>query len=620
MCSRYFQPIRSLLFIPLVILHFFSVNPVFASGFLDPEKAFTLKAELGSAPVVVLRWEIAEGHKLYGDQVQVSLEKGNAELQVPPLPAGETVTDPSTGERTVVYHDSLRLEIPFSKASGPFTIRAVYQGCSEEGLCYPPFTRIVTVDPAKPGVLEVAEDPRAGGFGGFDVTEDGGDSVSAVVETGKGDDYSLAQSTLESRSLWKISVAFLLFGLLLSFTPCILPMIPILSSIIVGDGCFKRGRSFMLSLAYSLGMALVYTLLGVAAGLAGEGLAGALQQPWVLALFAVLLIVLALSMFDVYQLQIPGIMQSGIAKTCGRLKGGQIAGVFLMGSLSALIVGPCVAAPLAGTLVYISQTRDVVIGGVALFSMAMGMSVPLLLVGLSAGTLLPKSGAWMNGVKYLFGLLLIGVAIWMVSPVIPGPLALLLWGALSILSAVFLHVFDMLPEKPSVLLRFGKALGILLLLIGILELAGAASGGDNPLQPLSRLRAFSGQDQNGADEGVRFTRIRTEAELDRALASAGKPVMLDFYADWCVSCKELEHFTFSDPSVRKQLETMTLLQVDVTSNTAEDKALMKRFSIFGPPAIIFFNASGKEIQGSRIVGFVEAKPFLDHLGRYLPPE
>ncbi|MGB8248363.1 MAG: protein-disulfide reductase DsbD, partial [Chlorobium sp.] len=420
------------------------------------------------------------------------------------------------------------------------------------------------------------------------------------------------------RSLWKIALAFLFFGMLLSVTPCVLPMIPILSSIIVGDGGSGRGRSFMLAVAYSLGMALVYTLLGVAAGLAGEGFAGALQQPRVLKLFAILLVVLALSMFDVYQLQIPVFMQSALSKTCGRLKGGRIAGVFLMGALSALIVGPCVAAPLAGTLVYISQTRDVVIGGVALFSMAIGMSVPLLLVGLSAGTLLPKAGAWMNGVKYLFGLLLIGVAIWMVSPVISGPAVLLLWGALAILSAVFLHVFEILPEKPSPMLRFGKALGILLLLAGILELAGAASGGDNPLQPLSKFRTFSGKTPSPAVDGGPFTRIRTEAELEQALASAEKPVMLDFYADWCVSCKELDHFTFSDPEVRKRMESMTLLQVDVTANSAEDKALMKRFSIFGPPAIIFFDASGREIQGSRIAGFVKAKPFLDHLGRYVP--
>ncbi len=608
---------RLLSFAAGILMLFSAVNSVFAADFLDPEDAFRLKAKYTGSHSLVLDWEIAEGYKLYRDHVRVNLKSCRADLSVPVLPAGERVKDPSSGEESVVYHRQLHAEVPVSGASAVFTVEVVYQGCSEKGLCYPPFTRIVTVDPAKPGILKVVVDPESGGFGGFAVTEN---AASAVEPAGKDDDFSLAQSTLESRSLWKIGLAFLLFGLLLSFTPCVLPMIPILSSIIVGDGGFGsgRGRSFMLAVAYSLGMALVYTLLGVAAGLAGEGFAGALQQPGVLVLFAILLVVLALSMFDVYQLQIPAFMQSGLSKTCGRLKGGRIAGVFLMGALSALIVGPCVAAPLAGTLVYISQTRDVVIGGVALFSMAIGMSVPLLLVGLSAGTLLPKAGAWMNGVKYLFGLLLIGVAIWMVSPVIPGPAELLLWGALAILSAVFLHVFEMLPEKPSATLRLGKALGILLLLAGILELAGAASGGDNPLQPLSKFRAFSGKTSNIAVEGVRFTRIRTEAELDRALASAEKPVMLDFYADWCVSCKELEHFTFSDPEVRKRMESMTLLQVDVTANSAEDKALMKRFSIFGPPAIIFFDASGQEIQGSRVVGFVEAKPFVDHLERYIP--
>ncbi len=590
----------------------------FGTAFLDPGQAFRLKAELTSSGSVVLDWAIADGYKLYRDQVKVSLEKGDAELRIPGLPAGESVTDPSTKERMEVYHDNLRIEVPVVRAAGEFTLKVVYQGCAEDGVCYPPFTRTVTIDPAKPGVLNVVEDPETGGFGGFAVTEDVPvDSLPAAREKKAGDDFSYSQSLLKSRSLLKIGFFFLIFGLALSFTPCILPMIPILSSIIVGDGCYGRGRSFMLAVAYSLGMALVYTLLGVAAGLAGEGLAGALQQPWVLGMFALLLVVLALSMFDVYQLQIPGIMQSSIAKTCGKLKGGQIAGVFLMGSLSALIVGPCVAAPLAGTLVYISQTRDVVIGGFALFSMAMGMSIPLLLVGLSAGTLLPKAGAWMNGVKYLFGLMLIAVAIWMVSPVLPGPLVLLLWGALAMLCAVFLHLFDSLPEKPSIAMKFGKALGIVLLVIGILELAGAAAGGTNPLEPLAPFRSRTGGSVSVEETGLKFTRIRSEAELDAALASAEKPVMLDFYADWCVSCKELEHFTFSDPAVRKQLETTTLLQVDVTANTPDDKALMKRFGIFGPPAIILFDASGNEISGSRVVGFLDAKPFLDHLDLYL---
>ncbi|MBM3423247.1 MAG: protein-disulfide reductase DsbD [Chlorobi bacterium] len=601
----------------LLLFLLIPVQSVFSAGFLDPEDAFRLKAEYTGSRSLVLDWEIAEGYKLYRDQVKVILKSGKADLHVPDLPSGESVKDPSTGDESVVYHKQLHVEVPVSGAPGIFTVKVVYQGCSEAGLCYPPFTRIVTVDPAKPGLLKVVGDPESGGFGGFSVTEDA--AVDTALAAGKDDDFFLAQTTLESRSLLKISFVFLLFGLLLAFTPCILPMIPILSSIIVGDGCYGRGRSFMLSVAYSLGMALVYTLLGIAAGLAGEGLAGALQQPWVLVLFSILLVVLALSMFDVYQLQIPGFMQSGIAKTCGRLKGGQIAGVFFMGALSALIVGPCVAAPLAGTLVYISQTRDIVIGGLALFSMAMGMSVPLLLVGLSAGTLLPKAGAWMNGVKYLFGLMLIAVAVWMVSPVLPGPMVLLLWGAFAILCGVFLRVFDSLPEKPSIAMKFGKALGLTMLIIGILQLAGAAAGGTNPLEPLSPFRARSAASQSGEAEPAKFATIRTEAELDAALASADKPVMLDFYADWCVSCKELEHFTFSDPAVRKQLDRMTLLKVDVTANTPDDKALMKRFSIFGPPALIFFDQSGSEIPGSRVVGFVEADSFYDHLERFIVP-
>jgi len=601
----------------LLLFLLIPVQSVFSAGFLDPEDAFRLKAEYTGSRSLVLDWEIAEGYKLYRDQVKVILKSGKADLHVPDLPSGESVKDPSTGDESVVYHKQLHVEVPVSGAPGIFTVKVVYQGCSEAGLCYPPFTRIVTVDPAKPGLLKVVGDPESGGFGGFSVTEDA--AVDTALAAGKDDDFFLAQTTLESRSLLKISFVFLLFGLLLAFTPCILPMIPILSSIIVGDGCYGRGRSFMLSVAYSLGMALVYTLLGIAAGLAAKGLAGALQQPWVLVLFSILLVVLALSMFDVYQLQIPGFMQSGIAKTCGRLKGGQIAGVFFMGALSALIVGPCVAAPLAGTLVYISQTRDIVIGGLALFSMAMGMSVPLLLVGLSAGTLLPKAGAWMNGVKYLFGLMLIAVAVWMVSPVLPGPMVLLLWGAFAILCGVFLRVFDSLPEKPSIAMKFGKALGLTMLIIGILQLAGAAAGGTNPLEPLSPFRARSAASQSGEAEPAKFAAIRTEAELDAALASADKPVMLDFYADWCVSCKELEHFTFSDPAVRKQLDRMTLLKVDVTANTPDDKALMKRFSIFGPPALIFFDQSGSEIPGSRVVGFVEADSFYDHLERFIVP-
>lgn len=606
----------------LLLVLFMKSVTVMAAEFLDPEQAYVPSAELTARNSIVFHWKIAKSYKLYRDQVKVSVTGGQANLGKPVFPEGILFTDPTTGEKQVIYHDELNVEVPVAKASGPFSVSVEYQGCSEDGLCYPPMSRTFKVDPSKPGALVEAGAPDAGASAGLQpATPESAPTVTAATEkaaeAGGKDDLSLAQSTLESGSWWKIAAAFLLFGLLLSFTPCVLPMVPILSSIIVGEGETTKTKSFLMALAYCLGMALVYTSLGVAAGLAGEGLAGALQKPWVLVMFSLLLVGLSLSMFDVYQLQVPAALQSSLTKTSGKLKGGKFAGVFLMGAISALIVGPCVAAPLAGTLVYISQTKDVFIGALALFSMAMGMSVPLLLIGLSAGSLLPKAGAWMIGVKYVFGLLLIGVAIWMVTPVLPPQALMAAWGALGILSAVFAGVFGHQPEKLTVGGKFTKALGLVLFIIGVMELAGAASGATNPLEPLAGLRGGSSATiTTGEAARLNFKRIRSIEELERELqASAGKPVMLDFYADWCVSCKELEKFTFSDAKVQQGLAGVTLLQVDVTANTDDDKALMKRFALFGPPGIVFFDKSGHELKDNRIVGFVEAEEFLRHLER-----
>ncbi len=610
----------------LFLLLCLRVSSVFAADFLDPQQAFKLTAELNNSRTLVLQWEIAKGYKLYRDKVTVGVESGKAELKTPLLPKGITITDPSTNEKIAIYHDSLNVAVSLVKADAPFTLSVVYQGCAEDGLCYPPITRLFKVDPSRPGLLmaagEQADAPPAASNGAVVAEKPVPEAPLAVAGAAPSkaaaadNDLSLATATLAGGSLWKIALAFLAFGLLLSFTPCVLPMVPILSSIIVGEGDVTRRRSFLMALAYCLGMALVYTSLGVAAGLAGEGLAGALQKPWVLVLFALLLVLLSLSMFDVYQLQLPVALQSKLGKASGGLKRGRFAGVFFMGALSALIVGPCVAAPLAGTLVYISQTRDVLLGGLALFSMAMGMSVPLLLVGLSAGSLLPKAGAWMIGVKYVFGLLLIAVAIWMVSPILPAPAVMLFWGAFAILCSVFLGVFDTSAAKPTIALRFGKTFGLVLFVIGLLELVGAAAGSTNALEPLSEIRGVSTASQ-GEQKGVGFTRIKTVAELDQALLSAKKPVMLDFYADWCVACKEMDRFTFHDPKVIEQLGNLTLLQVDVTANSADDRALMKRFGLFGPPGMIFFDAKGKEIAESRIVGVLEARAFFDHVAKVL---
>ena len=381
-------------------------------------------------------------------------------------------------------------------------------------------------------------------------------------------------------------------------------MLPILSSIIVGQGgAPSRSRSFLLALSYSLGMALVYTSFGVAAGLAGEGLAASLQNPWVLGAFAAGLVGLSLSMFGVYELQLPAALTSQLAGASQRLPAGRAASVFAMGGVSALIVSPCVAAPLAGALVYLSQTRDVWLGGSALFALACGMSVPLLMLGASAGALLPKAGAWMDEVKRFFGVLLLGVALWTVQSVLPAPLVLALWGVLALATALL--VFGRLGAVPRRAWRMVVA--AVLALVALMQFVGAASGGADPLQPLAHLKG------GAATAAPRFTAVHSVAELDAALQSAGRVVMLDFYADWCVSCKEMERFTFSDPAVQQKLAGALLLKADVTKNNADDRELLKRFSLFGPPGTIFFDARGREVDGTRVIGFQNGAQFMRSL-------
>ncbi|MRV70371.1 protein-disulfide reductase DsbD [Duganella sp. FT92W] len=585
--------------------------PAMAQDFLPPEQAFVLQAALSDANTVSLHWAIPQGYHLYRERLTF---KGDG-VQQPQLPPGKRKFDENFGKEMETYYQSLDLALPLN-AGAATTLVVGYQGCADAGLCYPPMERSFRVDPAKGTLTEIGADGSA-------------DAASATAPpvappatagaTAADDDTSLAQRTLQSGSIWRIGIAFLVFGLLLSFTPCVLPMVPILSSIIVGEGQVTRRRGLLLAAAYSFGMALVYTALGVAAGLAGEGLAGALQKPWVLLTFGALLFALALSMFDVYQLQLPSALQSRLTESSGRMSGGKFAGVFVMGALSALIVGPCVAGPLAGALLYISQTGNAATGGWALFSMAAGMSVPLLLTGLSAGSLLPRAGAWMNGVKKVFGMLLIAVAIWMISPVLPAAANMALWGAFAILCAAFLRTGEALPPGAGIGAYTAKALGVVMLLAGVFELVGAASSGKDVLQPLAHLRgaatAPAADGQAGAHEGVRFTRIRTVADLDQVLAAANKPVLLDFYADWCVACKEMERMTFSEAGVKAAMRNMQLVQVDVTANSADDRALMKRFQLFGPPGIILFNASGKEVPQARVIGFMPADAFMRQLQR-----
>lgn len=603
-----------------------------ADDFLEPDQAFQLSARVADGATLELQYRIAPGYYMYRERFAVEAAPAGVQLGTPGYPAGQVKFDETFGKEVETYRDDLRIPLPVQAAPAEFKLTVTSQGCADKGLCYPPRAQVLKVEVADGGLRRVrllGEDDGAAwqpaGAAAATLSAAAGAATQAERPAPGGGGLATVESALRSGSLWSVAGVFLLAGVLLSFTPCVLPMLPILSSIIVGQGqAVSRGRGFALSLAYSLGMALVYTAMGVAAGLAGEGLAAALQNPWVLGAFAALLVAFALSMFGLYELQLPAGWQNRLAQASGRLRGGSFAGVFLMGGLSALIVGPCVAAPLAGALVYISQTRDVLLGGVALFAMAAGMSLPLLLLGLSAGSLLPRAGAWMEGVKRFFGVLLLAVALWMLQPVLPAWVAMALWGLLALGSAAQLRAFDRLPEDAGGLRRLGKALGVALALAGAAQLVGLLSGGRDLLQPLAHLRASvggaaapmtpaAGSVAATPGHALAFRRVRNVAELDAALREAGRPVMFDFYADWCVSCKEFERFTFSDPQVQARLADVLLLQADVTANNADDKALMKRFGLFGPPAILFFDAAGQEQSDRRVIGFQNSREFLASL-------
>lgn len=560
-----------------VLFMLFAPLAVAQDDFLPPEAAFRFSARVIDEKSAEVTYQIADGYTMYREQFAFSAS--GARLGTPSFPRGKVKYDDIFQKDVETYRDSVTIRVPFD-ATGVFTLTATSQGCADAGLCYPPMTSSIEL---------------AGGS-----TTAGTTGASAALPR---DETGAIEASLQSRRLLVIAPLFLLLGLGLALTPCVLPMVPILSSIIVGDGAgTSRRRGLALSAAYSLGMAIVYTLLGIGAGLAGEGLAATLQNPWVLGAFALLMVALSLSMFDIYQLQMPAFVQERLLRTSEKQAAGKFAGVFVMGALSALIVGPCVAAPLAGALVYISATRDVLIGGGALFSMAVGMSIPLLLVGLSAGTLLPRVGAWMDSVKRFFGVLMLATAWWMVSPVIPARVQMAGWAILGIGYAAYLFR----PSRGGALF---KGMGLLFAGFGAVQAGGLVTGGQDPLAPLAHLGTAS-------TRHVEFIRVRSGDELDAAIARAsGKPVMLDFYADWCVSCKEMEKLTFSDPRVQRQFSEMVLLQADVTANNVDDKSLLKRFGLFGPPGIIFFDPAGRELPHARVVGYQNAERFLESLSR-----
>ncbi len=563
-----------------------------AATVLEPDQAFRLAVVVEDAATLRARFTIAPAHYLYRDRISFSLAPDTASrLAATELPPGEVKQDPHFGETVVFYRDFdaiLRLQHDGAPPR-QITLQASYQGCSEAGLCYTPIRKTYTLELGSAGTARSAP-----------VTES--DAARALLADGK---------------LWLIAAGFFGFGLLLAFTPCVFPMIPILSSIIVGQGRHPtRLHAFNLSLAYTLGMAVTYTLAGIAAAFSGQLISNALQNPWALGLGAMLFVLLALSMFGLYELRLPSGLETRLAGLSNRFRGGHFAGVFAMGAVSALILGPCVAAPLAGALLYIAQSHDVLLGGVALFSLSMGMGVPLLLLGASAGTLLPKAGAWMTAVRNVFGVIMLAMAIWLIGPVIPPAVQMGLWGALLVVCAVYLHALDGLPPHAGQWSRLWKGVGVIALVGGIALLVGALAGSRNPLQPLEGLRGSAAE----ASPVLSFQRVASVAELDAALQRAqGKYVMLDFYADWCVSCKEYEQFTFRDPRVAQLLRDMVLLQADVTRNSAEDAALLARFGLFGPPGIIFFDRASREVP-PKVIGYQDAERFLVSLNQAFASE
>ncbi len=585
-----------------------------SSGLLPPEQAFQAVVNLRDADTLVTTLTPARDYYLYRSRIKFSIVSppGTAIKDVV-LPPGELKEDPAFGKEEVYYHrvDALiRFKHP-DGATGPLVLRATYQGCNAPlGVCYPPIEKTFTV---------------ALGSG---VTPDAATGVATATGEGSrppdSNDADGIGRLFVHASPWAVVAAFFGFGVLLAFTPCMLPMIPILSGIIVGHDRRATGRhAFGLSLVYVLAMAVTYALAGVAAGLAGTLLSAYLQNPWVLGGFAAVFVVLALSMFGLYELQIPASLQTRLSGASGRINGGRVAGTFLMGVLSALIVGPCIAPPLAAALLYISRTRDIALGGMALFSLAIGMGVPLLLIGTAAGSLLPRAGAWMKSVQHLFGVMLLATAIYLVSPVIPGPVQLLLWALLFIVSAMYLHAIDPLPADAPGYRRLWKGVGVIALVSGVALLLGAFSGGSDPLRPLAGLRGIEvAPDANAAagaadpaSLGGRFVAVHSVAELERQLQAAhGRYVMLDFWAEWCVSCKEMDRFTLGDPRVRDRLRNVLLLRADVTGNSADDRALLQRFALFGPPGIIFFDRQGREI-GNRVIGFLDADQFIQRLNQ-----
>lgn len=557
---------------------------------LDPEQAYRLEVRAIDKSVLEARWRIADGYYLYRSKFGFASKPEALKAGVAIFPPGKIKDDEFFG-KVEIYRSELAIRVPLPAGMPEkFALAVTSQGCSDLGVCFPPQTQQVEVDLTATPAAQAGAPTLA---------------ATAMPETDVGSSVSQVESLLGGGSMLLILISFFGFGVALSLTPCVFPMVPILSGIIVNHGeKITRARAAVLSAAYVLGMAVTYAAVGVVAGLSGTLLSSALQNAWVLGIFAAMFVVLSLSMFGFYELQLPKGLQDRFSSSANARHGSMWA-IALMGALSALIVGPCVAAPLAGALLYIAKTSDAILGGVALFTMALGMGMPLMLVGIFSRSLLPKAGSWMTVVTRGFGVALLATALWIVSPVLPGWAFMLGVALLLIIPAIYLHALDPLPVQVSGWKRLWKGVGVSMLVVGCGILVGLLSGARDPLQPLAGFRSAAA----ATAEATRFERIATVQQLEERLKTAKSPVMLDFYADWCVSCKEMEKFTFAAPEVRASLAGMTLLQADVTANSDADKALLKRFRLFGPPAIVLFDSNGKELADKQVVGFMPPDKF-----------
>ncbi len=572
---------------------------------LDPEIAFKISYDSQPGQFIV-NWDITEGYYLYRDKMQITSDEPGITAKPLVMSAGKSIYDPIFNETLYVFYNSATVTLPYqftNDGDKEVSFKVKYQGCSEiHGICYPPQTKKFTVkiSPISAAMAQTQTDAIA----------DEDKSPSTFIS-----EQDKMAATLHSGNLPLTLAIFFAAGLLLAFTPCVLPMVPILSGIIAGQGKdITTRKAFYLSLTYVLAMGVTFTVIGVLVGLSGENIQAWFQNLWVIGALAIIIVALSLSMFGFYELQMPSGVQSRLTSICNSQKGGTFAGVVIMGLLSALIVGACVTAPLVGALIYIAETGDAVLGGLSLFALSMGMGAPLLVIGTSAGKFLPKAGTWMDTIKIVFGVMLLGLAIWLLERVTPAAFTMSLWAALIIISAVYMGAVDGLKEGSSGWKKLWKGTGILLLVYGIIILLGMASGGSNVFQPLKGLSNFSGSITQ--TEKLNFIDIKGvdgfKAELNKATA-AGKPAMLYFYADWCVSCKEMEAFTFSKASVHQALEGAVLLRADVTPNDEQDTALYKHFGIIGPPSIMFFGNDGIERKNYRVVGFMPAEKFSPHI-------